>query len=231
MVGADRWRFPAKRWPALVGVAAVALAGVVLLAVDPGGWFGRTDEAIGRWFVARRTSGWTSVFRVITDLGDGLLLTPLGVAVVLLLVGRPPRAWAAAGAFVAANLSATTLNRVVKAIVDRPRPPEADHLVFVDSPSFPSGHAAQAAAFWGGLAILVLLSDRSTRQKIAAFLGAAVLVVAVGVSRVYLGVHWASDVVASCLMTTAWFALLAAIATSGSVGLRSARSGGEGPPR
>lgn len=201
VLGGDRWKF--------FGVAAAALAAVVLLALDPGGWFGRTDEAIARWFVGRRTSGWTSFFRAATDLGDGMYLTPVGAVVVVLLVRRPPRAWAAAATFAGANLSATTLNRVVKGLVDRPRPPQAHHLVFVDSPSFPSGHAAQAAAFWGGLAILVLLSDRSARLKVAATSAAIAAVLVVAVSRVYLGVHWTSDVAASCLLTTAWFAFLA----------------------
>lgn len=191
-------------------LAAAALTLLAVLAADPGGRIAAVDRAVSRWFVAHRTSGWTGLFRPVTDLGDGSLLIAVGAAVVLLLVWRPPRAWLTASCFAAANLGASGLSRSLKVVVDRPRPPHDTLLVAVDSPSFPSGHATQAAAFWGGVAVLVLLSNRPTRQKVAVAVASGAVVVLVGVSRVYLGAHWASDVAGSYLLVVAWFSVLAA---------------------
>ncbi len=101
-------------------------------------------------------------------------------------------------------MGADGLQNVVKALVDRARP-SVTHLEHVTSSSFPSGHATQSTAFVFALLTLVWTA-RSGLGRVAATLAAAVLVCAVGVSRVYLGVHYPTDVAAGIILGGAWAA-------------------------
>lgn len=76
------------------------------------------------------------------------------------------------------------------------------------SASFPSGHSTQAATFYGGLVLLVLLSGAPVRRKVIAVAAAGVVTMLVGVSRAYLGAHWASDVLGGYLLALVWLAAL-----------------------
>jgi undecaprenyl-diphosphatase len=102
-------------------------------------------------------------------------------------------------------LSTVTVNNVVKLIVDRPRPNLA-RLVSHAGSSFPSGHTAAAAATYAALA-LVLGRGHRRRVKAGLVAAAAGITVAVGASRVLLGVHWVTDVTAGAAMGWACFAV------------------------
>src|SRR5439155_17639183 len=92
-------------------------------------------------------------------------------------------------------LGALALYQLVKSVVTAARPPLADRLgTMVSGRSFPSGHATQAMAFWGMLAIL--LAARSARARMPVTAAALLIIGLVGFSRLYLGVHWLSDVLA-----------------------------------
>jgi undecaprenyl-diphosphatase len=134
-----------------------------------------------------------------TVLGDTAVAATVSVAAVLLfaLWGRPRRAVVLAAMMIVAPV----LDAVLKGMFERPRPPQALALIATpQSYSFPSGHALSSIVLYGGLALILLLSSRPAWQKAA---GAAVAVVPgtlVGLSRIYLGVHYASDVLASWLL-------------------------------
>jgi len=97
---------------------------------------------------------------------------------------------------------AMLISDVVKPLVGRPRPP-VEHLQAVGGYSFPSGHATQASAFW--FSLVLAIRARATPVTVGlAGAGAALIVAAVALSRVYLGVHYPSDVVAGVLLGTGW---------------------------
>jgi undecaprenyl-diphosphatase len=138
---------------------------------------------------------------VLTWAGSAFLLVPLALIACLLLVraGQRPEAFAVAVSLGGAILISTW----VKLLVSRPRPPVA-HLQAVTGASFPSGHATQAGAFWLSL-VLALRAARAPPMLTRVTAGLALLIVlTVAASRVYLGVHYPSDVVAGLLLGAGW---------------------------
>ncbi len=138
----------------------------------------------------------------LTALGGHTVLGLLGVIVTiyLLLRRRHAIAWLLLGSAAGAMLASATL----KAIVGRARPDLVDHLVQVSSPSFPSGHAMLSASIY--LTLGVLLARQAGEPRLSRFfIGAAAgITLLIGSSRVYLGVHWPSDVLAGWLLGTLW---------------------------
>lgn len=103
-----------------------------------------------------------------------------------------------------AVLLATLSSDLTKAFFDRPRPDLVPHGSYVYSGSFPSGHSTLAAATYLTLAMLVASLEPRRRTKALAYGLAVVVLVGVGLSRVYLGVHWPSDVLAGWCLGAMW---------------------------
>jgi membrane-associated phospholipid phosphatase len=99
------------------------------------------------------------------------------------------------------------LNVAIKHLVGRARPHFDDPLLTLHTYSFPSGHTAGATVFYGFVTVFLLahLQDRATR--VAVVVGAACMVALVGLSRIYLGVHYFTDVVAAVVAGLVWLAL------------------------
>jgi len=97
---------------------------------------------------------------------------------------------------------------ILKNYFDRPRPPLINALAPEMSYSFPSGHAFVAVAFYGLLAYFVFLTFKSKIIRVITILLTIILVIMIGFSRVYLGVHWPSDVLASYVSGIAWLSVL-----------------------
>jgi undecaprenyl-diphosphatase len=128
-------------------------------------------------------------------------LVPLAV-VCCLALGRAGL-WREAASVALGLGGAMLIYDITKALVSRPRPP-VEHLQAVTGSSFPSGHATQASAFWLSL-VLVLRATHVTpvALRVTGVLATA-LVLGVAWSRVYLGVHYASDVVAGVILGSGW---------------------------
>ena len=138
----------------------------------------------------------------VTALGGSTVLTIVTVAVIgLLLVRHLPLT---ALLVAAATISGSSLVQAVKGQIDRARPTLVPHLVEVRGLSFPSGHSTNSAIVYLTLAGLAAqtVPDRATRNYLLAV--AILLVGAIGCSRVYLGVHWPSDVLAGWSFGTLW---------------------------
>lgn len=167
------------------------------------------DEAILRAF---RTPGdaadplgpvWLEVaMRDITALGSTTVLTLITAAVFgYLLIERKG---GAALFVVIAVASGGALSYLLKLGFDRPRPDLVAHLVDVHTLSFPSGHAMGAAVTFLTLGALIVRTERDLRLKAYVLTVAVMLTLLIGVSRIYLGVHWPSDVLAGWCAGSAW---------------------------
>jgi len=153
----------------------------------------------------------TDIMRGASWLGDGWPRSMLAAAfIVYLMIRRLARA---ASYILYTALGIAALNAwVLKAIVARARPEIVTRLVEVDqSWSLPSGHAANSAAVYGAIALVATVLWWRKRQRRAIWTVAGVLVALIGVSRVWLGVHWPSDVVAGWLIGAGWASLLAVL--------------------
>lgn len=138
----------------------------------------------------------------ITNLGSTTMLTALPVLATAYLFWRRQRR---AAAYVAcASLGGLVLILLLKHLFGRPRPDVVPHLVQVTSTSFPSGHSMMSAVIY--LSLAVLLFEAAGRRRMKAFLIPLALALSglIGLSRVYLGVHYPTDVVGGWAAGTAW---------------------------
>lgn len=159
--------------------------------------------------------------RDVTALGGFTVLTLLTVLSVaaLLFYGKRRQALVLGATILLAELSAD----LTKMLVGRDRPELVPHGSYVYSHSFPSGHSTISAAAWFTLAAVIASIEPKRRAKAFVFTVAALVVVAIGLSRIYLGVHWPSDVLAGWTLGAAW-ALAARVALSGVFRAREAEA-------
>lgn len=192
-------------------ILAVAISLLAFLAVADtvaGGYTGAFDHglmsllhpgggsrAIGPAWLAQAIIDFTALGSI-TD----LCVIALLAAGLLAAQGR----WRQGCLLIAAPLSGLLVLNIFKRVFDRPRPPLALHAVVVGNASFPSGHAMLSAVVY--LTLGALLAHFAERRRIKAYTLAAgmALTLAIGASRVYLGVHWPTDVIAGWALGAAW---------------------------
>ena len=197
-------------WPvlALLAVSALWLAGYLASELLEGEKFG-FDTAIlmglrrpGDLAVPAGPAWLLQAAIDVSALGGSTLLWLIGLAGTgfLALLGRRREALWLAATFAGSSL----LNAGLKSLFHRGRPDLVPHLTVISDTSFPSGHAMNAAAVY--LTLGILLAETQPRRAQRVFLiGLAVLmVVLIGCSRVYLGVHWPSDVIAGWCVGSVW---------------------------
>jgi undecaprenyl-diphosphatase len=155
---------------------------------------GHPDQPIGPHWLSEAV-------RDITALGSYSVLTLLVTFVVLqlLLIGRRTTAFLVAGAVI----TGTIVSTVLKSLFDRPRP-DLTGVAEVFSASFPSGHSLASAVTFLTIGAVLAGTTKLTRLRVL-YLGAAILLtVLVGLSRIYLGVHYPTDVIAGWCLGAAW---------------------------
>ena len=188
------------------------------------------DPHVTAWVIAHRTGWLTSALQVFTWLGSTAVIIPAGLAIGLYF-GIRRRTWRPLALLAAAVAGAVGLYDIVKAVVGRPRPPAAIWIGHYTGAAFPSGHATQSAAFYAMLAI-VLGAGLSFRRRVAVWTAAALVVLIVGASRIYLGAHWLTDVLAGYALGACWVAIVVAvllITSSGTGRVRPVRERGQAP--
>jgi undecaprenyl-diphosphatase len=166
------------------------------------------DVSLLEWFHRHQTSLGVTIFEAITWLGSPVVIIMLGLIVSAVLASR--RRWIPLLSWVLALAGDGVLETVLKHAIHRPRPIYASAFLHGGSFSFPSGHAMGSLVAYGMCAYLLVTfwTERSSTQILVS--GAAVvLIVAIGLSRLYLGVHYFSDVVAGYAAGTVWLAACA----------------------
>jgi undecaprenyl-diphosphatase len=148
----------------------------------------------------------TQVLHAITQLGSPLFLLPMTIVASLIFLHT--RRIRGAILLTVTMLGVTVLNWILKSWFQRPRPLPFFGLTMPASYSFPSGHSLAAFCFYGALAALVTARLRSRFLSALVWAAAIVIIVAVGFSRLYLGVHYPSDVIAGYLAATIWVGTL-----------------------
>jgi membrane-associated phospholipid phosphatase len=162
------------------------------------------DTALREWAIENRSTGWTVTLTVVSMLGSSLVLAPVAVVLAMVLGMRGHRADALLVSLT--TLGAILLGPLLKSVIERPRP-DRDHLVEVNSWAYPSGHSLTSMAVIGLLVVLTVRYVESRRWRVTAVVAGGLLVVSVGISRVYLGVHWPTDVLAGWLIGAMWLGL------------------------
>ena len=179
---------------ALAGALAFARVAEDYLTNDP---LARWDVSFARWLAEHRSTGLTDGVRVVTDLGSPVAALALGAVACLVLYRRRHLADAALLPLVLGGTE--ILNLALKLSFHRARPEVG--FVQLDTYSFPSGHAMISAAAWGAFAYLAW--GRVGRRWLV-LATTFLAIVLIGFSRLYLGVHYLSDVLAGIAAGAAW---------------------------
>ncbi|MEV4559258.1 phosphatase PAP2 family protein [Kitasatospora sp. NPDC049285] len=201
-------------WAAVLAASPAAF-GLLAVAVAAHGWapFGFEQAAVD-WCVAHRPAAAETVAKIVTALGTGVFpyLLALTAGVALAAARRHTSVWTAAAALLGPAVCLATGQLARLALMHsfgRPRPPVSDWATSASGFAFPSGHAFTSALAAGLLAFAATRAYRVPPRTTAAL--AAAFTAAVGLSRIYLGVHWPLDVLAGWLLATAWLTLTGAL--------------------
>lgn len=196
-------RGPALGRPALIGVVALACA--VVTWVLTGASFTRLDRTLQPHFYGRDGSAEVDVARALTRIGIGVLL--LAVLAMAGLVtrhrweGRPRRGgWGPVAIPLLAVALGSSASTAVKLLVHRTRPPSDRWLSAVHGSSFPSGHMTASTAGYVALALVVAGRATTTAGRFGPLAVGVGMSLAIGWTRLVLGVHWPSDVLAGFLL-------------------------------
>lgn len=188
-----------KRTVTIASAFVIFLAVVLNVRADD---FLRLDSTAYKVLVLHmRTPLLTKVMEGFSNLSSPVVIGGMVLMVAAFAPGRRP------GLCAAVNLvCVVVINQVLKSIVQRPRP-DGFRLISEVGYSFPSGHSMVSMAFYGLCAWMVWTYERDRIMRRLCCLAFAFVIVAIGISRVYLGVHYATDVIAGFCVSIAWIAL------------------------
>lgn len=190
---------------ALVLLAAGWVFGVVAAEVVAGAPLTLLDVQLANWFHSHKHSAWTAPMLFITHWHRQGGILAMALLVAWRLYARREHAWLLA--LVLAVPGGMLLNVLLKYTYQRARPSFDEPLVTLATYSFPSGHASGATLFYFFLAAYLVCTVRSNGMRAVAVAVGAVMVALVALSRVYLGAHYLSDVLAGIAFGSAWLAV------------------------
>lgn len=163
------------------------------------------DTRLANWLHAHASPGWTSFFERVTWLGNVPVLVVVTAVAVALLAWKGR--WMEVLLLLLAVVGAEILTVGLKLGFHRERPFFSDPLASESSYSFPSGHAGVSLAVYGTIAFIAARHLTSIRARLAVLVAAAILILLIGFSRLYLGVHFLTDVIAGFSLGLAWVTL------------------------
>ncbi len=189
----------------MIVLAAIGLLlwGFAALAEGFGeqGRIARVDLAVLNWLQTHGTEGGERVFVSVSWLGAPILAAVDAGTAIWLAVRRQ---WRWFALWCIAIIGGVLLDEMLKLSFRRARPSVASEFISNSSWSFPSGHAMNSLVGYAMLALLLREHLESARARAAVAIGATILIGAIGFSRLYLGVHYLSDVSAGYLAGLAW---------------------------
>ena len=212
----DVLRWAAPQWVLLTGLvgaltfAAVMAAGsaeIYEAVVEEEGVAG-FDRPVLDVALALRSPGLDAAVTAFTDVGGQVGMTTLATVVALgLALGW--RSWTPVALIGVAGAGSVAMTVAGKTVVGRPRPPIADAVPpFESSAAFPSGHALNALVIAGVVAYLLVRKQSSAPARAATVAVAAVFALTMGLTRVYLGHHWLTDVLVAWTVGAAWLTVV-----------------------
>ncbi|MCB0998091.1 MAG: phosphatase PAP2 family protein [Ilumatobacteraceae bacterium] len=193
---------------AVVVIACAAVVGLILVMIRSNVGLTRADAPVSQWAAEHATTGSTAVMSELSKFG-GTAYVLIGAVAVTVYAGYRDRRWAVPIFVVVAMVGQFAVSNAIKWSVERARP-SLSNLTGFSGTSFPSGHAVAAAAAWASAAFL--LGRGRSRHVRGVLFGVAVgLGVTVAGTRVALGVHWTTDVIAGLMIGWSWFAVCAVL--------------------
>ena len=190
---------------ALLTLVSASLFGVIAESVVSGHRITLLDEAIARSLRDGATPQITTWMLIVTHLHSTTAVALYGSVVGACMAAR--RRWRSLATVLVCIGGGLALNVLVKHAFERPRPVLDDPLLTLGTYSFPSGHVVGSTLFYGLGVVLVLRRTPRLQWRLLALSGAAAAIGLVAFTRLYLGVHYLSDVVAGFLEGVAWLAL------------------------
>lgn len=166
------------------------------------------DRPINQWIVNVRTPLLNKLMFFVTLTGNGQMIVWGSLLVTILLIIAKKRRYLMA--MLLSNISALMFIEVVKNLIGRMRPPVENAIIIENGFAFPSGHSYFAVAFYGLMTYFWVRHFHQKWAKIGIFVLGSGLILLLAVSRIYLGVHWTTDVVAGLAVATAWLAVMIA---------------------
>ena len=201
------WRTRRAGALAMTAVITLSVFSWLALTTSNGTGLAPHDQSVTTWAADERYPALTAIMQVFTALGStaGLTILTAICAVLLFMRGHRVRALVLTATMVGSSL----LTVALKEIFRRARP-STDTLLGnpASTTSFPSGHSFNTAVFAGLLAGMALMSTASILYRLLAILAAVGAILMVGASRVYLGYHWMTDVLAGWSLGLAWLCLV-----------------------
>lgn len=147
----------------------------------------------------------TPIAKVITQFGGAIFLITLSIILLIVIKNKK------IGILIWINLAISTIiNQILKNIIQRPRPTEF-RIINENGYSFPSGHSMASAALYGFLIYLIYKKVKNKYLKWTLISLLSILIILIGASRVYLGVHYTSDVIAGILISTSYLIMFISI--------------------
>lgn len=198
---------PRLRAPVGVFLLAVALGLFALVAIDlaHNGVITQADAQVSRWLNARTHPSFTQLMLALNYLHSNTGVGVMAVTAAAVLFLRRQVAWLPVLALSVGG--GLLLNVLVKHVFQRARPVTNDALLMLHTYSFPSGHTAGATVWWGFFTVLVFTHRPPLAWRGATVVAAVGLISLTALSRVYLGVHYLSDVLAATAEGCAWLVL------------------------
>ena len=158
------------------------------------------DNSLALFFAASRTASGTTFFRLVTTLGSEIFIALLVVATLVFLWKKGLHRYMVP--LVVGMVGSTASMFVIKYIVARPRPLGA--AIIETGYSFPSGHATASVMLYGFLLFVILREGKHTRLVMLMQALIPLLIILIGLSRLYLGVHYVSDVIGGYALGGLW---------------------------